>query len=201
MSLQAGLGTHFCLSCLWPKKYALGKRCRLCGAIFRRTRRPVTDETRHRLSVVKKEHWTKPEYRNVKIKNAIERWARPGERERASEKQKECWGRPGSREGRSGPNHGLWKDGSAMVQHPPEFNIELRGVIRKRDDHLCQNPKCYCPENGHVHSVHHINFKKSDHSGANLITLCMSCHSQTTSGDRDYWQEYYQNVQELRGLL
>jgi 5-methylcytosine-specific restriction endonuclease McrA len=74
-------------------------------------------------------------------------------------------------------------------------------MIRDRDDHLCQNPKCYKSENGSKHPVHHIDFVKVHTMSENLITLCRECHEETIHSDKDYWIDYYQNVQRMRGIV
>jgi len=56
------------------------------------------------------------------------------------------------------------------------------------------------PENGKKHNVHHIDFVKSNLDPANFIELCDSCHAQTFSGEHEYWIDYYQNVQAIRGI-
>jgi len=46
MSLLSGKGTHFCLSCLWPKKDSKKNRCRSCGS---QTHPLVSDESRAKM--------------------------------------------------------------------------------------------------------------------------------------------------------
>ena len=99
----------------------------------------------------------------------------------------------------SGPNSARWR-GGFHVPYGPEFNQDLRTIILKRDDYLCQNTFCYLPENGKKHDVHHVDFIKSHNDSANLITLCHSCHSKSTTGDRNHWMGYYKNLQEMRGI-
>jgi len=99
----------------------------------------------------------------------------------------------------SGTNSCHWR-GGIPKPYASEFTKELKETIRKRDDYLCQNPNCYLPENGKVHDVHHIDDNRFNNNLVNLITLCRKCHSKSTNGNMNYWQEYYQNLQEIRGI-
>jgi len=100
---------------------------------------------------------------------------------------------------KSGERSHFWR-GGISASYSPEFNEVLRVNIRNRDDHLCQNPKCYLPQNGRAHPVHHIDFNKGNSDPTNLITLCSKCHNKTTDGRRDHWTEYYQALQVVRGI-
>jgi hypothetical protein len=92
-----------------------------------------------------------------------------------------------------------WR-GGIHTPYGPEFNRNLKAIVRQRDDYLCQNPECYLPENGRKHPVHHIDFNKGHNDPVNLIILCAKHHAKTTVGDRNYWMEYYQNLQEMRAI-
>jgi hypothetical protein len=100
----------------------------------------------------------------------------------------------------SGSNNHNWRGGTSREPYSQEFSENLKYYIRKRDDFLCQMPRCYLPENGNHHPVHHIDYDKHNSDHVNLITLCISCHVKTTYGDRDYWTKYLQALQEMRGL-
>jgi len=100
---------------------------------------------------------------------------------------------------RSGEHSRLWR-GGIHVPYGLGFNRNMRGAIRKRDDYLCQNPQCYLPENGRRHAIHHIDFSKGNNDPVNLLTLCASCHTKTTAGNRAHWIEYYQALQVVRGI-
>lgn len=75
-----------------------------------------------------------------------------------------------------GPNHHFWKGGISFIPYTPEFNKQLKELIRLRDGYRCQ--KCGCPEIENVRklSIHHINGNKVDCKPSNLICLCHSCH-------------------------
>jgi len=99
----------------------------------------------------------------------------------------------------SGERNNFWK-GGIHTPYGSAFNGNLRAIVRERDDYLCQNPKCYLPENGCAHDVHHIDYDKRCNDPANLITLCHRCHSKTNRGRRDHWTEYYQALQGVRDI-
>ena len=101
---------------------------------------------------------------------------------------------------RLGPLNPRWRGGKSLEPYSPEWNGKLQEQIRDRDDHLCQMPGCYLPENGKKHDVHHIDYDKKHNQEENLITLCHKHHTKTTSGDRVYWTEYFQELQSQRGL-
>lgn len=101
-----------------------------------------------------------------------------------------------SLKGANAPN---WR-GGCYKNYSPEFTKELKEQIRNRDDHLCQMPGCYLPENGKKHSVHHIDYDKKNSIYKNFITLCESCHAKTNNGDRNHWTELFQELQLLKGF-
>jgi len=98
-----------------------------------------------------------------------------------------------------GEKNYFWR-GGIHTPYGTEFNTALKTIVRDRDGHLCQNPKCYLPENGCAHDVHHVDYDKRCNDPTNLITLCHRCHSKTNRGRRDYWTEYYQALQVVRGI-
>jgi hypothetical protein len=89
-------------------------------------------------------------------------------------------------ESRQGNKTNLWKGGISFDPYTVEFNKTLKRKIKIRDNHLCQNPYCV-KQNVKLH-VHHINYIKTNQNINNLITLCGNHHSQTTAGDREYYQ-------------
>lgn len=100
----------------------------------------------------------------------------------------------------TGENNAHWRGGTHIL-YGSEFNKSLKKIIKRRDDYLCQNPECYIRENGKTHHCHHIDFDKKNCNPINLITLCNPCHQKTIKGDWNYWTEYYQNIQKMRGLM
>jgi len=171
---------------------------------------------RERQSKILKRALTSPEARKIKSDAAMKCNADPDKRKKHSEtikkyyedpayrkKMGECvkkaLARPDVHEKMSGPNHRLWR-GGMHKSYGLGFNDELKTMVRKRDDYLCQIPGCYLPENGRHHAVHHIDYQQSHNHPINLITLCIKCHTKTTYGDREYWAGYLQALQEIRGI-
>ena len=100
----------------------------------------------------------------------------------------------------SGPLSYLWRGGASKEPYSPEWNGKLQEQIRNRDGYICQMPGCYLLSKKREHPVHHIDFVKKNNNQSNLITLCNSCHVKTNHGDRDYWIEFFQELQILRGI-
>lgn len=79
--------------------------------------------------------------------------------------------------------------GMAFAPYPIEFNRTLREKIRTRDNHTCQ----LCGivwETGKRHTVHHIDYNKSNCSETNLITLCNSCNLRVNF-NRATWTQFF----------
>jgi hypothetical protein len=95
-----------------------------------------------------------------------------------------------------GINNSNWRGGISKLPYPIEFNDELKELIRKRDNHICQNCSMTDEEHlivcGYNLTIHHIDYNKFNCSKDNLITLCQSCNSRANH-NRIYWQELYQN--------
>jgi len=229
-AIQVGWGTYVCLDCLKPKQCLISERCKRCALINRYLNPAVLKqysdtgktvwarpgmrerqlenrrqylinhpEVRTKLKKKATQAWAKPHIREKMAQAAKKRWAKPGERERASKRSKQVWARPEVYEKMSGSNNLFWRGGNRLL-YGPEFKRNFKETIRKRDDYLCQRPGCYLPENGRHHSVHHIDYNKKNNDPTNLITLCHNCHGKTILGNRQYWQEYFQSLQSMRGL-
>lgn len=110
-------------------------------------------------------------------------------------------GHPVSAEARAkiGAHNPHRRDGRSHLPYMKDFT-KIKEVIRKRDEHLCQHPGCYIPENGKKHDCHHIDRDKTNDNPVNLILLCFKHHIKTRYGDADYWKEFYQEVQSIRGI-
>jgi len=98
---------------------------------------------------------------------------------------RECWYKFNQ-----GKNHPNYIDGMSSNPYVVGWNNELREVIRKRDNYICQN--CGMTEEEHLIvcgselSVHHIDYDKDNYNQNNLIALCTHCHMRTNF-NRDYW--------------
>ena len=96
-----------------------------------------------------------------------------------------------------GENNGRFVDGSSKFPYPLEFNDELKELIRKRDNYICQNSICNMTEEEHLIilgrtlEVHHIDYDKNNCRENNLITLCQQCNLRANI-NRDYWKNLYQ---------
>ena len=86
-----------------------------------------------------------------------------------------------------------WQGGKSFEPYSPEFNKSLKRKIKTRDGNRCRNPNCKGTTQALF--VHHIDYNKENFSESNLITLCGSCHSQTSGRKkRDYWTFFYTNL-------
>ena len=89
-----------------------------------------------------------------------------------------------------GKNNSSWQGGLSFEPYSPEFNRQLKELIRQRDGYKCQlcgMPEC---ENISKLTIHHIDYVKKNCLPDNLITLCRSCNAKVNF-DRDYWEEYF----------
>lgn len=93
------------------------------------------------------------------------------------------------REWNQGDNHTNWMGGYESV-YPDEFYI-MREKVLRRDGNTCAI--CRMPGN----AVHHIDYDKQNSDSANLITLCIYCHSKTNF-NREYWQPTLSSLMDKR---
>ena len=119
---------------------------------------------------------------------------RPGPETRAkmSRAQKEIGTRPSVSEGRRtrvlGDKNPAWHGGIGDEQYAIGFTNALKTKVRARDGFACFI--CGTGENGRAHDVHHIDYRKTNHNPANLITLCHLCHAKTQFR-REAWLCYF----------
>lgn len=92
----------------------------------------------------------------------------------------------------------LRKGGSGIpgeyTEYGPEFTIELKAKIRKRDNYTCQECGKHESENNKNKNleVHHIDSDKMNNDEENLISLCKSCHVKTLC-NKEYWVAKFTN--------
>jgi len=98
---------------------------------------------------------------------------------------------------RRGEKNPTWNGGTSREPYGLEFGLRLKEEIRKRDNYICQIAICGLVQNGRKFPIHHIDYDRKNNDKFNLITLCNHHHSRTNY-DRDYWQIYLQNLQEIR---
>jgi len=111
-------------------------------------------------------------------------------RRKMSESRK---GEGNSMYGRRGGNCPNWQGGISFEPYSPEFNRQLKELIRNRDNYQCQicgMPEC---ENIYKLHIHHIDYNKKNLNPINLISLCTSCHTKTNY-KREYWEAYFRRV-------
>ena len=80
--------------------------------------------------------------------------------------------------------------------------LKVARKIRIRDN--CQCQLCWAigsidNKTGVELDVHHINYKRRDHSDSNLIALCKSCHFKTGTM-RTAWQIRFKEIMILKDL-
>ncbi len=92
-----------------------------------------------------------------------------------------------------GENSPNWLGGKSFEPYPTAWKETLREAIRERDNRLCVI--CNAEEKNVRHSVHHIDYDKSNLDPKNLISLCTSCHSKTNYR-RDEWQLHFIPIME-----
>jgi len=95
--------------------------------------------------------------------------------------------------GKLGENAQNWKGGISFEPYAPEFNKQLKELIRQRDGYKCQlcgMPEC---ENIRKLDIHHIDYIKKNCLPDNLIALCNSCNAKVNF-NRDYWTEYFNEI-------
>ena len=90
-----------------------------------------------------------------------------------------------------GKNNPNWNNGSSFEPYGIGFNDCVRGKIRIRDNHTCQECWKKQEELKKKLCVHHIDYCKTNNSTLNLISLCNKCHTKTNS-DRKHWERYFQ---------
>lgn len=78
----------------------------------------------------------------------------------------------------------MWKGGLSFRGYDKTFSLQLKRVIKSRDNHVCQ--LCYNVNNDKELLVHHIDYNKKNNAAGNLISLCKSCHGKTNH-NRNFW--------------
>ena len=83
-----------------------------------------------------------------------------------------------------GENSPTWRGGISFGSYGPEFNGDLKQLVRERDNYTCQI--CGDQEDGRALDVHHIDYDKKNNQIGNLIALCQVCHRRTNH-NRKRW--------------
>jgi hypothetical protein len=98
---------------------------------------------------------------------------------------------------RRGEKNANYVHGMARFPYPVDFSVWLKRKIRKRDGHACR--LCGMPENGYDLHAHHIDYDKHNNDEANLISLCVSCHTKTNY-NRPFWRVLLPSLQARFGI-
>ena len=122
----------------------------------------------------------------------------PDRKKKMSEVLKKNWTNPEIRKkmiqsGEKAPN---WKGGISFEPYSPEWTKVLKNMIRERDKYICQmcgkTQEEQKRKDGRSLTIHHIDYNKMNCNSENLITLCRSCHSRTSSGKREKWKKFFE---------
>ena len=85
----------------------------------------------------------------------------------------------------TGDKNPNWNGGTSFAPYPVEWTEVLREEIRNRDNRTCQECGTKIAKNVKpALCVHHIDYNKNNCSKNNLISLCCSCHSKTSSTNK-----------------
>lgn len=96
-----------------------------------------------------------------------------------------------------GEDHPAWKGGMLVAGiYSPDFTKKFRRLIRERDQHTCQRCGAAWTRGTKTFHVHHVDFSKTNNDPANLITLCLSCHSFVHSQERDRHRRAVHQLEE-----
>ena len=91
-------------------------------------------------------------------------------------------------------NHWNWQGGKSFEPYTIDWTESLRRTIRERDKYICQ--LCEKSQGDRAHSIHHIDYIKSNCNPNNLITLCVNCNSKVNK-NRNYWTDYFNKCHRI----
>ena len=175
---------------------------------------PVSDITREKISEAGIKRFKDPLEHEKLSEARIKQWENPLTREKLSEAQKKRWKEnPVSDVTREKLSEVQIKRWSGTEQRilmscrllgiPREewdgfgskycelWCEELREYIRDKYNRVCFICGKTEEENGRKHDVHHTDYNKDcgcDETECILVPLCRNCHSYTTFGDREYYE-------------
>jgi len=160
----------------------------------------ISPEQRKLNSEAQTKLWQDPEYRRRQVETHIGKATCEGHHASLDSRKKMSEAHKGHKASeqtknkmslaRGGSKNASWLGGVSFIPYTPEFNRQLKELIRKRDDykcHLCGIPEA---ETYRKLSVHHIDYQKENCLPNNLISLCAKCHVKTNT-NRGYWQHYF----------
>lgn len=94
----------------------------------------------------------------------------------------------------------MWKGGIANSKYAPGFDKTLKLKIRTRDQFTCLLCGVREDETGCRHSIHHIDYDKSNHSEDNLATTCKACNTRVNINE-SVWFGYFTAIIHSRKLV
>lgn len=95
--------------------------------------------------------------------------------------------------GKNGELSPNWHGGISSDPYGEEFNIQLKNLIRKRDNQVCILCGIHREKMNKSLAIHHINYDKRCNFEQNLVALCNKCHS-LTNYNRLYWTKFFQSL-------
>jgi len=91
---------------------------------------------------------------------------------------------------RIGSKSNNWQGGISKLPYAFDFDNELKELIRKRDNNICQLCGKTKEKNKQNFSIHHIDYDKDNSEPKNLISLCKVCNSKV-NGNRKIWTKFF----------
>lgn len=86
-----------------------------------------------------------------------------------------------------------WRGGVSFGKYCPKFNDSIREEVRNkfyRKCVICGKDEIMNKRKLDVHHVDYDKYQGCDGKKWVLVPLCRSCHSKTSSGNREYWNSY-----------
>lgn len=154
--------------------------------------REHTEETKQKLSKIRKEKYSGENHNMFGKKHSEETKMRMSEVKKGKKASDET--RLKMSESHSGENHYNWQGGKSFEPYCPKFNEAFKEEIRDKFDRICficgktEYENC-----GRKLSVHHVEYNKNcgcdDSLSCDFVPLCMSCHAKTSNSRRNYWEK------------
>ena len=85
-----------------------------------------------------------------------------------------------------------WKGGISFEPYCPKFNESFKESVRDKFGRVCLLCNKSEEENGRKLDVHHVDYNKEclcNEIECEFVPLCISCHSKTSNGDREYYEK------------
>ena len=99
----------------------------------------------------------------------------------------------------TGENSPTWRGGISNAPYSFDFSESLKDAIRRRDGYKCYLCDARQSDSSRKFPVHHIDYNKSNSDPANLLTLCLVCHSKTNY-KRHQWENRLKGDDIVRAM-